>query len=283
MAINLSQFSSKDPRYQGGFGQGAYDRARAAGLTDAQIRAALPSSGLKIGETIATQLGGNTSLYNYRNQAIGGGFGIDSYNRAIAAGMSPGQIRSSLASSGLRIGDKAAEALNINPGMTYLGYSPHLQQTSFAGNSGREYASRPMLAPRGYGLNNPTFSSDQGYSPTFYIAGGSNDYDAINFLFGTDYQGGPNVGTGYSDPDFHTVNAVAPGAAMGIANTGFNFKLPEVDYSMPAFNYSLPGGNFNRSSVTGVRSAASSRSRTSSSLGRSTADGMQIKNVNTYS
>jgi len=278
MAINLAQFSSTDPRYQGGFGQGAYDRARAAGLTDAQIRAALPSSGLKIGTTIANQLGGSTSLYNYRNQAIGGGFGIDSYNRAIAAGMTPHNIRQSLASSGLRIGDKAAEALNINPGMTYLGYSPHVQQ-SFAGNSGNQYASRPILAPRGYGLNNPTFSSDQGYSPTFYIAGGANDYDAINFLFGTDYQGGPNVGTGYYDPNFHSVENKAAAnlaATMSILPTQ---KTEDFDYSMPAFNYSMPGGS-SRSSVSGVRSGASSRSTSSSSLGQSIAGGMQIKNVN---
>ena len=274
MAINLAQFSQSG----GGFGQGAYNRAKAAGLTDAQIKAALPASGLTIGAQVGSSLGGSTDLYQYRGG--GGQFGMESYNKAVAAGMTPHNIRQSLASSGLRIGDKAAQALNINEGMTYLGYSPHLKQTSFAGNAGGTYAARPIFAPRGYGLNNPTFSSDRGYSPSFYIAGGSNDYDAINFLFGTDYQGGPNVGTGYYDPTFHEVNAVAPAASMGIANAGFNFKLPEVDYSMPAFNYSLPGGGFNTSSVSGVRSAVSSRNRASSSLGRSTAGGMQIKNVN---
>ena len=278
MTINLAQFSSKDPRYQGGFGQGAYDRARAAGLTDAQIRSALPSSGLKIGTTIGAKLGGSTSLYNYRNQAIGGGFGIGSYNRAIAAGMTPHNIRQSLASSGLRIGDKAAEALNINPGMTYLGYSPNVQQ-AHVGASGNQYSARAIFASRGYGLNNPTFSSDKGYSPTFYISGGANDYDAVNFLFGTDYQGGPNVGTGYSDPKFHKVENKAAAdlaANMSILPTP---SLKDFDFSMPAFNYSIPGGS-SRSSVSGVRSAASSRNTSSSSLGQSIAGGMQIKNVN---
>jgi hypothetical protein len=279
MAINLAQFSKSGT----GFGQGAYNRARAAGLSDAQIKAALPSAGLTIGSSVGQSLGGSTNLYQHRGG--GGQFGLTSYNNAIAAGLTPGQIRSSLAASGLRIGDKAAQALNVNQGMTYLGYSPGTQ-ASFKGNSGLEYPARPILAPRGYGLNNSTFSSDRGYSPTFYVSGGTNDFDAVNFLFGTNYQGGPNVGTGYSDPTFNEVNAGTPSAAMRIANTGvdfkvpeFDFKLPEFDFSMPAFNYSIPGGS-SKSSVSGVRSAVSSRNRTSGSLGRSTPGGMQIKSLN---
>jgi len=272
MAINLAQFSSSDPRYKGGFGQGAYDRARNAGLSDAQIRAALPSSGLKISETIGAQLGGNTSLYSYRNQAVGGGFGIDSYNRAIAAGMTPGQIRSSLAASGLRIGDKAAQALNVNPGMTYLGYSPYVQQ-SFKGNSGLNYPARPQLAPRGYGMDG-RFSSDQGYSPTLYISGGGNDAGALNTVFGTNFSPAA-VGGGYYDPDFGRVNYVPPPSDPNRPYGGYNGEtLP--NYTMPAFNYSIPGG----SKVSGVKSAVSSRSSASGSYGMGGTAGMQIKNVN---
>jgi len=268
MAINLAQFSATG----GGFGQSAYNRAKAAGLSDAQIKAALPSAGLKIGSAVAESFGGNTQLYRHRGAA--GQFGLTSYNNAIAAGMTPHNIRQSLASSGLRIGDRAAQALNINEGMTYLGYSPNVQQ-AHVGASGNQYSARAIFAPRGYGLNNPTYSSDKGYSPTFYISGGANDYDAINFLFGTDYQGGPDVGTGYYDPNFHSVENKAA-ANMSILPTP---SLKDFDYSMPAFNYSMPGGS-SRSSVSGVRSGASSRSTSSSSLGQSIAGGMQIKNVN---
>ena len=122
--------------------------------------------------------------------------------------MTDGQIRSSLAMSGMQIGDKAAQGLNVNAGKTYLGYSPNVQQ-SYGGNSGSQYGSRPMLAPRGYGMDG-RFSSDQGFSPTLYVAGGENDYDALNYVFGTDYKGGPDIGGGYSDPNFNRDNYVAP-------------------------------------------------------------------------
>lgn len=272
MAINLAQFSKTGT----GFGQGAYAKARASGLSDAQIRAALPSSGLKIGSAVSQSLGGDTQLYQYRGGA--GQFGLTSYNNAIAAGMTPHNIRQSLASSGLRIGDKAAQALNINEGMTYLGYSPNVQQ-AHVGASGTQYPARAVFAPRGYGLNNPTYSSDKGYSPSFYISGGANDYDAINFLFGTDYQGGPNVGTGYYDPNFHRVENKAAAnlaANMSILPTP---PLKDFNYNMPAFNYSMPRG----ATVSGVNSAASSRGASSGSFGAATAGGMQIKSVNAYS
>lgn len=273
MAINLAQFSGSG----GGFGQGAYNRAKAAGFSDAQIKAALPSAGLKIGSAVSQSLGGDTQLYRHRGKA--GQFGLTSYQNAIAAGMTHHNIRQSLAASGLRIGDKAAQALNINEGMTYLGSNPNLRRQSSFGASGIEYPARAVLAPRGYGLNNPAFSSDKGYSPTVYISGGSNDYDTLNFLFGTDYQGGPDIGTGYYDPEFHKVNEAAAAnlaANMSILPTQ---KMEDFDYTMPAFNYSVP----NKSFVTGVKSAGSSRNKGTSTLGRSTAGGMQINNLNALS
>ncbi len=203
MAINLAQFSKSGT----GFGQGAYEAARQH-YTDAQIRAALPSSGLQIGQAVGQTLGGDTSLYQHRGS--GGQLGMGTLAKAQAAGMTNAEIRSAAAMSGMTIGAKAAAALNVNPGMTYVVYSPHLKQTEYAGNSCNIYGALPTLAPAGYGLNNTTFSSDRGYSPTYYIHGGATDYAAANFLFGTDYQGGPDIGGGYPDPNSHRIIYVPP-------------------------------------------------------------------------
>lgn len=203
--MSLAQYSNGT----GGFGLAAVNRARAGGMSDAQIRASLSGAGLTIGQAAGQSLGANTDLYQFRGGGGGGGFGASAVQRAQAAGLSNAQIRSSLAMSGLQIGDKAGELLNVNAGKTYLGYSPNLSQTSYAGNNGADYKLRPMLAPRGYGMDG-RFSSDQGFSPTLYQAGGENDYDGLNFVFGTNYQGGPDIGGGYSDPDFNRSNYVAP-------------------------------------------------------------------------
>ena len=202
--MSIAQYSGG----QGGFGAAALQRARAAGLTDNQIRNQLSSAGLTIGTKAGAELGANTDLYQFRGGGGGGGFGASALERARASGMTDGQIRSSLAMSGMQIGDKAAQGLNVNAGKTYLGYSPNVQQ-SYGGNNGSQYGSRPMLAPRGYGMDG-RFSSDQGFSPTLYVAGGENDYDALNYVFGTDYKGGPDIGGGYSDPNFNRDNYVAP-------------------------------------------------------------------------
>lgn len=270
MAINLAQFSKSGT----GFGQGAYNRARAAGLSDAQIRAALPSAGLTIGSAVGQSLGGSTNLYQHRG--AGGQFGMGSYNNAIAAGMTPEQIRSSLASSGLRIGDAAAQALNVNPGMTYLGYSPNVRQ-SFAGNSGLQYPARPQLAPRGYGMDG-RFSSNLGYSPTLYISGGENDASGLNFVFGTNFDS-TQAGGGYYDPNFHRVNYVPPPNDPNRPYGGYNGETLQIqsmpNYNMPAFNYSVPGG----STVSGVKSA-SARSSAAGSSGFASSGGLQIRSVN---
>ena len=278
MAINLAQFSKSGT----GFGQGAYAAARQH-YTDAQIRAALPSSGLQIGQAVGQTLGGDTSLYQHRG--TDGQLGIGTLAKVQAAGMTNAEIRSAAAMSGLTIGAKAAEALNVNPGMTYLGYSPHLKQTEYAGNSGVMYGARPQLAPAGYGLNNPTFSSDRGYSPTYYIHGGANDYEAANFLFGTDYAGGPNIGGGYSDPNFHSVNFVPASQILGGYRPPTDpnnmqisgYTLPPYA-SLPAVNSAIPGG----AKVSSVANAgASLRSRNLGSGGTSGGGStMQTKSIN---
>ena len=192
-----------------GFGLSALTQARDAGLSDRQIQRQAAQLGLQIGPAAALSLGANPTMHAY-TQPGSFGFGAGALAAAQEAGMTNAQIRSNLADSGLTIGDKAAQILNVNPGKTYAGYAPSVQgQTSYAGNSGGMYPLRPQLAPRGYGMDG-RFSSSLGYSPTLYIAGGENDYDGLNFVFGTDYQGGPDIGGGYSDPDFNRVNAVMP-------------------------------------------------------------------------
>lgn len=282
MAINLAQFSKSGT----GFGQGAYEAARQH-YTDAQIRAALPSSGLQIGQAVGQTLGGDTSLYQHRG--AGGGLGMGTLAKAQAAGMTNAEIRSAAAMSGLTIGPKAAAALNVNPGMTYLGYSPNLKQTEYQGNAGGMYGLRPQLAPAGYGLTDPTFSGDRGYSPTYYIAGGANDYEAANFLFGTNYQGGPDIGGGYSDPDFHRINYVPPAhdpyRPFGGYPNGYNpntmqvsgYQMPQTAL-MPTINSAIPGG----AKVSSVANAgASLRSRNLGSGGTSGGGStMQTKSIN---
>ena len=208
-----------------GFGLTALTKARNAGLSDRQIQRQAAQAGLQIGPAAALELGANPTMHAY-TQPGSFGFGAGALAAAQAAGMTNAQIRSNLADSGLTIGDKAAQVLNVNPGRTYAGYAPGVQgQTEYAGNAGGMYPLRPQLAPRGYGMDG-RFSSNLGYSPTLYIAGGENDYDGLNFVFGTDYQGGPDIGGGYSDPDFNRVNAVMPQ----------NFGMPAMDPAMMAFN-----------------------------------------------
>ena len=211
--VNLQQYSNTGT----GFGQGAYERARAAGVSDASIRQSLPLSGLTTGSWAANQLGADTRLYDQRGG--GGQMGMGTYNNLKNAGLSNAQIRQSLASSGLTIGPKAADALNVNPGFTYYGYAEGTQQGGYKGNSGKLYDARALLAPKGYGLDaskgwSPTAEVARGYSPTFYAAGGVDDQHAYNFLFNTDKFNATNVGGGYSDPNFHTDNEGFVGAGI---------------------------------------------------------------------
>ena len=209
--MSLAQYSNNP----GGFGLTALNNARAAGLSDAQIRKQLSSAGLTIGGGAASQLGADTDLYQYRGS--GGQFGLESYNNARAAGLTNNQIRSSVAMSGLQIGDKAGQALNVDGGYTYMGYAPDVRnKTSYAGNSGRMYDLRPLLAPRG-SVTDGSQSQRLGYSPTIYAAGGTDDYSALNTIFGTN-QNAQQIGGGYSDPTFHEDNYVDISGFPGQAN-----------------------------------------------------------------
>lgn len=240
-----------------GFGLTALTKAREAGLSDRQIQRQAAQAGLQIGPAAALSLGANPTMHSY-TQPGSFGFGAGALAAAQAAGMTNAQIRSNLADSGLTIGDKAAQALNVNPGRTYAGYAPSVQnQTEYAGNAGGMYPLRPQLAPRGYGMDG-RFSSNLGYSPTLYIAGGENDYDGLNFVFGTDYQGGPDIGGGYSDPDFNRVNAVMPQ----------NFGMPAMDPAMMAFNaimqrYNMDNATTNQATAPAPQASFGSAGSTS--------------------
>lgn len=286
MAINLAQFSKSGT----GFGQGAYAAARQH-YTDEQIRSALPSSGLRIGQVVGQQLGGDTGLYQHRGNQ--GQFGMGSLAKAQAAGMTNAQIRSSLAASGLQIGDQASQVLNVNPGKTFLGYAPGVQ-TDFAGNSSTLYPARPQLAARGYGMNDGKFFADKGYSPTFYISGGANDHMAHNFLFGTDYDGGPDIGGGYSDPDFHQrefvpASSFGMGGMMDPAMMAFNAIMQRYNMdnatrnqaTAPAPQASFGSAGSTSNTARGVRTAGTPGSGTTyNTMNRAGSTGLSIGGLN---
>lgn len=279
MAVDLNQFIDPNDWMAGGFGMKAIERANKAGVSDAQIRAALSQTpGLTIGTGAGNYLGADTSLYGFQNQ---GGFGANSYAAARGAGYSDADIRSSLASSGLHIYDGAAQPLNVNPGNTYVGLAPKVIP-QFMGNSGYMYDSRPQLAPRGFGLNNPTFSSQKGYSPTFYIAGGTDDAHAYDFLFGGDYGAGGGVGGGYSDPGFHEMNAVGEGGPLNIMSMmakGRKGQTTSQAPAPPAASYGSAGMTGN--TATGVRAAGTPGSGTTyNTLNRAGSTGLRISGLN---
>lgn len=280
-----------------GFGLNALTQARDAGLSDRQIQRQAAQLGLQIGPAAALELGANPTMHAY-TQPGSFGFGAGALAAAQEAGMTNAQIRSNLADSGLTIGDKAAQILNVNPGRTYAGYAPGVQnQTSYAGNSGTMYPLRPQLAPRGYGMDG-RFSSNLGYSPTLYIAGGENDYDALNFVFGTDYQGGPDIGGGYSDPDFNRVNYVPPGndpmrpfGGYGSDPAMMAFNAIMQKYNMdnattnqataPAPQASFGSAGSTSNTATGVRSAGSLGSGTTyNTMNRAGSTGLSISGLN---
>ena len=253
MPVDLSPFMTH-PTWEG-FGINSLARANAAGISNAQVKEALAGAGITIGDKAGAALGANTELYKYQNK---GGFGANSLAAAQASGLSNNQIRSMIASSGLRIGEKAAATLNVNPGRTYLGYAPGVAGSN-AGNSGTQYAARPNLAPAGYGFN-MGLGDAQGYSPTLYISGGTSSYEPMNFIFGTDYQGGPDIGDGYRDPNFNIDNA----AASPAPTTPFNDYGSFQDIAMQALQAVLSSYNMpNRASAPAPAQSFGSVGRTS--------------------
>lgn len=238
MAVDLTPYLNTQ---WGGFGLNSRAAANAAGITDAQIKAALPSlaGNYKIGEGLGKKYGADTKMYAFQNQ---GGFGAKSLEAARAAGYTDNEIRSSMASSGLLIHPLGAEGLNVNPGKTYLGIAPGVADSN-VGYSGTKYAARPNLAPAGYGFG-MGLGDAQGYSPTLYISGGTSSYEPMNTIFGTDYQGGPHIGDGYRDPNFHIDNAASSPAPTNPFNDYGSFE----DIAMQALQAVLSSYNMSTSS-----------------------------------
>jgi len=199
--MSLRDFTNNE-EYDNGFGLKALERARPAGLSNADISRQLSGSGLRIGQRAASALGANTDLYQFKRGGTeyAGGFGQAALNRARESGLSDGDIRSKLATSGLSIGDRAAQSLNVNGGNTYFGLRPG-SAASFGGSGGGSYGARAVLAPRGYG------TGEGAYSPTYNVYGGMNDTDALRGILGAQTS---NFGGTYSDPNFNRDNYVPP-------------------------------------------------------------------------
>ena len=108
----------------------------------------------------------------YDPVAYSGGWGAKATNAARAAGLTDNQIRSQLASSGLAIGGKAAEMLNVNAIQTYATPPAHIK----GGFDG--YNTRPVLLPRGVFAN----AGKPNQSGLVYVSGGRSDADVANFF-----------------------------------------------------------------------------------------------------
>ena len=131
-----------------------------------------------------------------------GGFGAEALARARAAGYTDAQIRTTLAGSGVTIGDKAADQLGVMSGQTFFtgedgSRRPENVRQSYSGQAGTRNT-RPVLLPKGaynYEANRP-FEGN-----TVWAAGGANDADIANlYLRGEQKQGG-EYGS-YSEPDW---------------------------------------------------------------------------------
>lgn len=120
--MSITQFLGKNS--DGGFGEKAVAKARAAGLSDAQIQQQVAAAGLSLGSKAAAALGGGSSpapsgggngngLAAYANPNTGG-FGLKALERAQReGGFSDAQIQARLANSGLQIGDQVRQRYGI--------------------------------------------------------------------------------------------------------------------------------------------------------------------------
>ena len=104
----------------------------------------------------------------------GKGFGLTAYEKARAAGLTDQQIRSSLATSGLKIGEQAADRLNVNPIQTSAGL-PSDVKGGFDG-----FKTRGVLLPKGVFLDGRGQVSSSGGSGVVYATGGSSDAAIAN-------------------------------------------------------------------------------------------------------
>lgn len=145
--MSITQFLGKNS--DGGFGEKAVAKARAAGLSDAQIQQQVAAAGLSLGSKAAAALGGGSSpapsgggngngLAAYANPNTGG-FGLQAIERAkTQGGFTDAQIQARLANSGLKIGDQVKQRFGIQDN----GLPPGKQASFEDAGSGAIYGTR---------------------------------------------------------------------------------------------------------------------------------------------
>jgi hypothetical protein len=197
-----------------GFGAAALQRARDAGHSDADIQKGISEGGYTLGGHAQTALGGGTSvqevlkgqrnIWAHYNPGGGGGWGSAANTRALQAGMTRPEIISQLSESGLYIGDKAAQDLNVHTGQTPLKRPKHVED-KIGG-----YNTRYVLMPRDTTAEalNKSVDDPSRYMTGVYSTGGYSDAYTSN-IFATgmdgDWDNGPHKhgtrGT-YQDSDW---------------------------------------------------------------------------------
>jgi hypothetical protein len=146
-----------------------------------------------------------------------GGFGASALARARGSGYTDGQIRSTLAASGVTIGDKAADQLGVMSGKTYYTgpegkQRPDNTEYSYLGQAGSR-RSRPVLLPKdAYNrLINKPFSSNY-----LFVAGGESDGETMS-----------NYGSVPSQPEYGSYSEPEWGTYTG--ENGYNSAMPSID------------------------------------------------------
>ena len=219
-----------------GFGAAALQRARDAGHSDADIQRGISEGGYNLGGHAQTALSsggsvqdalkGQRNIWAHYNSGGGGGWGASANTRALQAGMTRPEIISQLSESGLYIGDKAAQDLNVHTGQTPLKRPKNIE------DSINGYNTRYVLLPRDTTAEALNKSVDDpsrhqtgvyamgGYSDAWlgnvYKTGMDGDWDNGPYKHGTrgtyqdsdwDYNIGGGKGFDSERPNFYWQNA----------------------------------------------------------------------------
>ena len=161
-----------------------------------------------------------TNFSGATNDSMGnGGFGFSALQRARGSGYTDAQIRTTLAASGVTIGGKAADSLEVMPGKTfYTGPQgkkrPDNVELSYTGQAGRRNT-RPVLLPKGaydYGQN-------KGFESNYlFAAGGKSDSDIAKLFLRENPPHEGAYGT-YMEKDWEKYTG----------ENGYTSGIPEVD------------------------------------------------------
>ena len=193
--MNLLSFKGPNAPAGRAVGANAIARAMAAGHSRAAIAQAMQSQNIGAGHGVREVVGPSVQAYNpaqhkgndniwefYDGTKYSTGWGQAAQAAANQSGMSDAQVRSQLASSGLAIGQRAADVLNVNPVQTRKDFPDHVK------DSYNNYKTRAILTPKGASVGGIVYS-----------AGGYSDADIVNNYSGNRKHG--EWGT-YQDPDW---------------------------------------------------------------------------------